>query len=398
MHTDAPPLLLTNFRVRFGSNAESGYLISKVSLFADEFVRCCCCCGLLLCLVVRDEHKQLASHANTRLPQCAYSLRTNSIYPACTCVFTTTSTPAYPAQELQFAARSLSVLCLLHSRFFCTLLLSHDGLDTSGISVQESRAAPRTLQHAYHIHAARLYAPTTTTYCYERMAAASIQPSPRTLSVMANRRLPLANNPNAANSPFRNVAPVSGKRTRAQATDARDLLQGQPPLKKQVIDLGNDENTAPRSFTRHSLGEKEAENKVFMRKPSNAPMTALERKLVAARERKPAQPQVQQHEEKSPEKKKSNDSLENIRQWQRHYKKAFPQFVFYFESVPDDVRRKISLQVQSLGAVSPTRGCVSLPPGSLTSSAERREVLLEISYPCRHHAKHPPRTSHHQPG
>jgi regulatory subunit for Cdc7p protein kinase len=62
------------------------------------------------------------------------------------------------------------------------------------------------------------------------------------------------------------------------------------------------------------------------------------------------------------------DTMDSIRQWQRHYRKAFPQFVFYFDSIPEDVRRRFSRQVIALGAVShPTAhsaglGCISCLP------------------------------------
>lgn len=167
---------------------------------------------------------------------------------------------------------------------------------------------------------------------------------------MANRRVPLANNSNAVNSPFRTVAAVSGKRTRAQIGDARDAVFGQPPSKKQqLIDLTQDENTAPaapRQLTRQSQAQQEAEAKIFMRKTTNAAPTAFERKLAAVREKKPPAQQ-----KLDPRAQKQGDSLESIRQWQKHYKKAFPQYVFYFESVPDDVRIRVSRQIQFLGAV-----------------------------------------------
>lgn len=164
---------------------------------------------------------------------------------------------------------------------------------------------------------------------------------------MASRRVPLANNPNAANSPFRGPALVAGKRTRAQANDNREPTHGQPPLKKQMLDIDNDENANPRTLTRQSLQQQEAESRLFMRKNTNAPQTAFEKKLVAAREKK--HPTSLKPAEKV---SRGVDSLETIRQWQKHYKKAFPQFVFYFESVPEDVRAKVSRQVQYLGAVS----------------------------------------------
>lgn len=156
-----------------------------------------------------------------------------------------------------------------------------------------------------------------------------------TVPNMSSKRLPLANNTNAINSPFRTVASLAGKRSRAYAADPRDA--GQPPLKKQVLDLDHDrdENQQSRSLIRQSTSQQEQDAKLFLRKPGNAPPTAFERKLAAAR--KPVQ--------------RTADSLESIRQWQRHYRKAFPQFVFYFESVPDDVRSKVSRQIQYLGAV-----------------------------------------------
>lgn len=157
--------------------------------------------------------------------------------------------------------------------------------------------------------------------------------------------MPLANNTNAINSPFRTVATVSGKRTRAQTADPRELTFGQPPSKKQAIDGEHDENIAPRTLTRQSQAQQEADAKLFMRKGSNAAPTAFEKKLAAAREKKP-------HAQKLDPRavQKQGDSLESIRQWQRHYKKAFPQYVFYFESVPEDVRSKVSRQIQYLGA------------------------------------------------
>ncbi|KAK4914947.1 hypothetical protein LTR28_013606 [Elasticomyces elasticus] len=162
---------------------------------------------------------------------------------------------------------------------------------------------------------------------------------------MASKRAPLANLANAANSPFRAVPAATGKRTRAQLEDQHDLAEGQPPTKKHVITIENDENTAPRTQVRQNTQKLDEESKIFMRKTSNGPPTAFERKLAAARERK-------QITQRSVEKTQriATDNLETIRQWQRHYKKVFPQFVFYFESLPDEIRQKASRQIQVLGA------------------------------------------------
>ena len=187
------------------------------------------------------------------------------------------------------------------------------------------------------------------------MAAVSAILSPHDASTMTSRRVPLANNINAVNSPFRTVGAPGGKRSRAHNTE--QMVFGQPPSKKQAIDADHDENTAPRTtLTRQSLAQQEAEAKLFMRKAPNAAPTAFERKLAAAREKKPGVPKVDARAQKQ------GDSLETIRQWQKHYKKAFPQYVFYFESVPDDVRSRVSRQISYLGAVrtmSPIRRPVS---------------------------------------
>ncbi|KEQ74486.1 hypothetical protein M436DRAFT_43568 [Aureobasidium namibiae CBS 147.97] len=207
---------------------------------------------------------------------------------------------------------------------------------------------------------------------------------------MTSKRLPLANNSNAVNSPFRTLNPVSGKRSRAQ--DPRDA--GQPPLKKQVLELDHDENQQPRSLIRQSLASQEKDAQLFLKKPGNAPPTAFERKLAAAR--KPASAQKPQQ--------RTADSLESIRQWQRHYRKAFPQFVFYFESVPDDVRTKVSRQIQYLGAkeekffsrsvthvvttrpIPPELASTSFDHDSTLTGAQKKTAdLLEASLQGRNH-------------
>lgn len=152
------------------------------------------------------------------------------------------------------------------------------------------------------------------------MAAVPIPPSPRMLSNMANRRVPLANLPNATNSPFR---AVNAKR-KSHASDQRDLAYGQPPQKRQMVEVDDEE----------------ARRNNLLKRNANNPPTALQKKFEAARESKPAQTQ-----------KPTSENLETIRQWQRHYRKAFPQFVFYFESISDDARVKILRQVLALGAV-----------------------------------------------
>ncbi|KAJ5190925.1 uncharacterized protein N7498_009910 [Penicillium cinerascens] len=170
------------------------------------------------------------------------------------------------------------------------------------------------------------------------MAAVFIPPSPQTSLNMSTRR-PLANVPNATNSPHR-AGLLSAKRARSGQLE---IPYGQPPPKKQVMDAAEQDARSPsrnRSTAYHS-----AESKLFSRRSNNPNPSAFEKKLVAAREKdRPSQLKTARGE------KPSTDTMDTIRQWQRHYRKAFPQFVFYFDSIPEDVRRKFSRQVVALGA------------------------------------------------
>jgi regulatory subunit for Cdc7p protein kinase len=89
------------------------------------------------------------------------------------------------------------------------------------------------------------------------------------------------------------------------------------------------------------------DTKLFTRRSTNAQPSAFEKKLVAARDRE-RQAQLKGTKPERP----SAESVDSIRQWQRHYRKAFPQFVFYFDAIPEDIRAKCSRQVIALGAVS----------------------------------------------
>ncbi|KAL4780426.1 Dfp1/Him1, central region-domain-containing protein [Aspergillus varians] len=157
---------------------------------------------------------------------------------------------------------------------------------------------------------------------------------------MSTRR-PLANVPNATNSPHR-VGLVPAKRPRA--TNAHiDIPYGQPPPKKQVVE-GAGADTQSTSQTKVSSTLQGMDSKLFTRRSNNAQPSAFEKKLVAARD-KERQPQSKGTKQEKP----PTENI-SIRQWQRHYRKAFPHFVFYFDAVPIDVRSKCSRQVIALGA------------------------------------------------
>jgi regulatory subunit for Cdc7p protein kinase len=167
---------------------------------------------------------------------------------------------------------------------------------------------------------------------------------------MAGRRAPLQQIPNGVNSPFRsnaNAAAAGGKRARTQAGEPREVVYGQPPAKKQIIEIPDDdvENVDPRTRDGVPVTAQEKLDEPFSRRTNNAQPTAFERKLASVREKKPApQPRI----ERPP--KGSEESLESVRQWRRHYRRQFPTFVFYFDSVPEEIRAKTSSQFRILGS------------------------------------------------
>jgi regulatory subunit for Cdc7p protein kinase len=179
------------------------------------------------------------------------------------------------------------------------------------------------------------------------MAAVSLSPLPITLTTMSSRRAPLLNNPNAINSPYRPSAAAPSKQKRSYANIQREDAYGQPPpAKKQMVESRQVLRTPPRHQSTHVQGE----GRVFTRK-STTQQSAFERKcVVAAREKSAQQTAVKAD-------KTTEENLEVIRQWQKFYRKAFPTFVFYFESVPEETRLKYAKQVAALGAVSQSVHC-----------------------------------------
>ena len=175
------------------------------------------------------------------------------------------------------------------------------------------------------------------------MAAVSVSPAVHKLGVMSTRRAPLANNPNAANSPYRAVATAAQKRSREHIDAQEDLFFDQrPPAKRQAVEI---DRPILRTPTRTHPSQ-QLEGRALNKRPANGQPTAFERRLLAAKSK--------QTEPKDKIEERQNESLDNIRQWQRHYRKAFPYFVFYFESIAEDVRAKCSKAIRTLGAVSLT--------------------------------------------
>ena len=143
---------------------------------------------------------------------------------------------------------------------------------------------------------------------------------------MSNKRGPLSNNTNAVNSPLRAPAP---KRTRANTTTENDYEQ--PPVKKQILEL---KDSGPRTPTRAPI-----------RKVAATKAIAIDRRASATKV-DPAESRVAKVE------KAQEESLAGVRRWKEHYLGVFPSYVFYFESVPDNILLKYAREISLLGAVS----------------------------------------------
>lgn len=172
-------------------------------------------------------------------------------------------------------------------------------------------------------------------------AAVLVSPSvhdPLLKMASAARRPPLASIPHATNSPHRPITNSGSKRPRNQANVSQQ--ENEHPHKRVAVDRAE---TGPTTPSRHGEG------RVFDRGHGTSGSTAFQRKLVAARDKtgmrvtKTADPSAKE---------------DSIRQWQKHYRKLFPSFSFYFDSVGDDARARFVRHITALGAVGicPYRG------------------------------------------
>ncbi|KAK7508906.1 Dfp1/Him1, central region-domain-containing protein [Phyllosticta citriasiana] len=169
---------------------------------------------------------------------------------------------------------------------------------------------------------------------------------------MSSRRMPLANVPNGTNSPYRPPAAAATKRNRSYASEQRDLTYAQqPPTKKLIVEDTDVENR------RH----------VLLQKTRQSQISASQKKQDITRDSRLSSRPV----EKSA--RPAHDNLETVRQWQKHYRKAFPHFVFYFESIPEDARTKATKQLLALGA---SRSKIERKSGDILLKA--REMGLKI--------------------
>jgi regulatory subunit for Cdc7p protein kinase len=164
------------------------------------------------------------------------------------------------------------------------------------------------------------------------MAAVSLQLSPHAPTIvpaMTSKRVPLRDAPNSLiNSPLRgaSTATIGQKRPRTQVPDHLDLQY--PQKKKQTIDQSQEQQATARVSSNAMGGSRISKVKYVSLQDDSRSVEQLD------------QP-----------KKTSLETRDNIRQWQRHYRKVFPSIVFYFESIPDETRARLSGQVKALGAV-----------------------------------------------
>ncbi|KAJ4411336.1 Cdc7p-Dbf4p kinase complex regulatory subunit [Gnomoniopsis sp. IMI 355080] len=148
---------------------------------------------------------------------------------------------------------------------------------------------------------------------------------------MSTRRVPLSSHPNGTNSPLRshNTASASvlnkyRQQKRAYASVQREEPYGQPPpAKKQLLNNGSKEPVRSPPAVRQVKVVRPNLNRVFKDdKPSQVSAS-----------------KVAQQE----------DEAARMRRWKEATRQNFPDYVFYFESVPDEKRAKVVKQITQLG-------------------------------------------------
>ncbi|KIW96194.1 uncharacterized protein Z519_03262 [Cladophialophora bantiana CBS 173.52] len=156
----------------------------------------------------------------------------------------------------------------------------------------------------------------------------------------ASRRVPLASISNAANSPHRPLTNSSSKRPRSLANVSQQ--ENEPPHKRLAVDRAGREVFNPVTPQKPSQPPL-PEGRVFERGHGESASTAFQRKLVAARDRdRTASLRVT----------KNVDTKEDsgLRAWQRHYRKLFPAFRFYFDGISEEVKSRFLRHITALGA------------------------------------------------
>ncbi|KAG5917882.1 hypothetical protein E4U42_007086, partial [Claviceps africana] len=148
---------------------------------------------------------------------------------------------------------------------------------------------------------------------------------------MSTRRAPLTSNPNVANSPMRghNTLNAYAKQKRSYANVQREEAYGQPPpVKKQALDNGSQRPVRSPSKTSRA-------QVLVQRSTAAAVRPALKDRATRSMQETTTSVQDNETEKEA---------------WKKHYRSKFPKMVFYFESIPDDIRAKLTKRVTYLGA------------------------------------------------
>lgn len=159
---------------------------------------------------------------------------------------------------------------------------------------------------------------------------------------MANlsRRMPLASLSNATNSPHRPLSNSGSKRPRSLANVSQQ--ENEPPQKRLAVEKNARDGHTPATPHRQPLPTM-AEGRVFERGNGDSGSTAFQRKLVAARDKNAGLRVTKTVDVPSNE--------DTIRTWQKHYRKLFPSYSFYFDGVSEEARSRFLRQITALGAV-----------------------------------------------
>lgn len=197
------------------------------------------------------------------------------------------------------------------------------------------------------------------------MATLSLSPAPASLAVMSSRRGPLTSIPHGANSPVRASAAFSqnAKFRRSHANAQREEAYGQPPpLKKQVLDNGAGRPVrSPSKLPRSQV----------LLQNNHAANQSTTRQTQTLKERPASRLPTTSRVIADDDSKRQNEN------WKKHYRAKFPKMVFYFESVPDEVRAKLTKRITYLGAVSSALCCCCVANLVLIRLLASRSLLFD---------------------
>lgn len=158
-----------------------------------------------------------------------------------------------------------------------------------------------------------------------------------------SRRLPLNSVPQAVNSPLRartTPSTLAGKRQRQDAAVENATIDDeQPPSKKQHL---NNTTGAPVPTPQTPVGQK-----IIVREKKGSVNRKVTKQKVAAE----ARPRGNGNDNETGRQEEEKNNMDEVKAWQRHYKRAFPTYVFFFENIPDEQGLRLIKQVKILGSV-----------------------------------------------